>query len=79
MYYWILAFDGAQPILLGPCNTEAEARSKGYSELQSDFEIYPLKTRDSSAATQQLKNIILEKTRNLHQSLQKFSHQVKRG
>jgi hypothetical protein len=78
-YYWIHWFLAGTKSggLIGPCVSEDEANEKAISECHGyQYEVIPLDTRDKSAASGKLKAIILHKTKDMGQAMQRVRHQV---
>lgn len=73
-YYWIVADYNGQLVVIGPKDTAEEANQFAYENLDVEFEVKELQTRDRARATSILKANRLEETGNLGQALQRARH-----
>lgn len=75
-YFWIVTLYGDRLAVIGPKDYESEAQDFAYQKLTTPFVIVPLKTRDRSKATSQIKAMKLDELGDLGVALQKASHQT---
>ena len=74
-YYWITSVStGGKYIILGPYADENAAQQVGYSQLDQEFDVHALKTRDKNMASSQLKTLRLSQTHNIDEAIARSSH-----
>jgi hypothetical protein len=81
IYFWVKYSVAGKYGILGPYHSENEANDKAIDELRGavSFEVFPLDTRDRSAASSKLKAIILRDTKDIGQAMQRISRKPPQG
>ena len=75
MYFWILGKSLGREVLMGPYNSESEARDTGFRTYDGGyFDVFCLDTRDRNRATQEIKHKKLEGGATLDEALEKIGH-----
>jgi hypothetical protein len=77
-YWWLKYSITGKYGILGPFNTESEARNKAETELLSanSWEAIQLNTKNKSAASSKLKAYILQETKDISQAMQRMRHKL---
>lgn len=78
VYYWIWGWADNRRILWGPYMSEKEAYTAGYERLQTDFEVIPLRTRDETSASRQMRARLLEEQASVSDTFRPFGHKVEK-
>lgn len=73
-YWWLWASDNGRHIVWGPYITQEEGYRRGYAKLHCPFEVVPLHTRDTNAASATLRSRLLDETGNIGESFKRFKH-----
>jgi len=74
-YYWLILRDkGGKAYLVGPYDSEEEARAKGLSDGVVDFDIKSYPTRSVSRATQMFKGMRLNRGENVDSVTKRVGH-----
>lgn len=71
-YWW--AWDVNTRTIAGPKNSEEEINALAFSVLDADFRVFSLPTKDRKEAVRQIKYKLMEETKSLQSSMQKFRH-----
>jgi hypothetical protein len=71
MYYYLYGLSEGRGFRAGPFNTEAEAYNKGVQFCGSNFEIFPLETKDVAEAGRRIKYLIASRGMPIGNALQK--------
>lgn len=78
MYYWIISTDSkGKRSLIGPYNSEYSAQRKA-DNLEQDYDIVSLPTRNSSSASRMVKAKAFEDSGDFDKSTQKLKHPKKK-
>jgi hypothetical protein len=75
-YWWVWCIRGGRAIRRGAYLTEQEAHEHGLRELGSDIEVIKLPTRDPNRARDIIRNIILERSKDIEFSLRRFRNKL---
>ena len=75
-YYWILANVNGKTVILGAFNTEEEANRVGFEKIEGNFEVIPLSTKDTGAASRILKYRKFNQTSQLEEALKRAKHKI---
>ena len=71
-YYWLYGMSSR--VVIGAIATADEAENKAMSIMDDEFKVYRLPTKDRKQAVRMIKAKLLEETRELEQSMRRFSH-----
>jgi len=79
-WHWVVGSFNGKITLLGPFNTDDDARSSGLEKFDHIIDIHKLPTRDESKATRMVKALMLrEKGYSAEEALSKMHHTIMEG
>lgn len=77
-YYYIVTTVNGKLYLLGPYTTEEKALDVADEEVDTEFEIIGLPTRNRTKATQMVRARVLDQTHNITHSVERMKHTMPR-